>query len=296
MTAPLHWLNGAALESVLQVDLAEARELVLHRHVHYKPTPIPSRNKTRWLDVPTGKLKQVQQRVVRRILSRVEPHPAAFCHVGKGALHAAKLHVRHPFLLHLDIADFFPSVSERRVRDTLLHYGVDSALAPLLAGLVTHRNRLPQGAPTSVGISNLVLTRLDQRLAGLCRKYGLTYTRYVDDIAISGGARLAWVEPQVRKIVVSEGWRLNSKGGLSRPDEKHLYLGIVVNTCANADSGYRRDLRTALRRIEREATVLDERAAAKLKGKMLYIQSVNPKLGEALLARFGHLVSSLDVQ
>ncbi len=153
-------------------------------------------------------------------------------------------------LLRLDLANFFPSVREGAVKDCLLRLGARGELANAMVRLVTLRERLPQGAPTSVAVADIVLCRLDVRLAGMAERRGFTYTRYVDDITVSGGKRLARFEDLTRRIVTELGWELNEeKGSLVGPRQRHSLLGAVVNAKPNVSREYFDDVRSCLRRV-----------------------------------------------
>lgn len=291
MTGALRWLDRAALESVLGIEYAELEGILRKRNRYYRPVRFQSRGKARWLHVPSGPLKDLQARFTRKLLNRISPHPAAFCCNGRGAIRAARLHCRHPYILHLDIADFFPSITQAAVRETFRRLGLSQVLSEALAALVTYRDLLPQGAPSSVAVSNFVLTRLDYRLYGLCLKNGLTYTRYVDDVAISGGSRLSWIERQVRRIFADEGWALNAKGGLMRPDQRHIYLGLVVNADLNVDPKYLQDLKRALEQFRTNIDAPDEQLIPHLRGRLDYLRRVDPKIGNTLLSEYGSLLA-----
>src|SRR5207237_8311575 len=89
--------------------------------------------------------------------------------------------------LNMDLADFFPSINFGRVRGMLMAppYGVGAPAATVLAQLCCSENGLPQGAPSSPMLANMVCGRLDGELTALARKFHATYTRYGDDITIS---------------------------------------------------------------------------------------------------------------
>ena len=159
-------------------------------------------------------------------------------------------------VIRLDVMSFFASVTAGRVYGLLRAAGFPEPVAHVLTGLCTTRtppdvlrraparvpNRdlrlallrtphLPQGAPTSPALANLCGFRLDRRLAGLARAYGLGYTRYADDLAFSGHTS----QPErlidiVRSIVTDEGFRLNeAKTRIRGAADRQLLAGLVVN-------------------------------------------------------------------
>jgi RNA-directed DNA polymerase len=267
---PMTYLEGIA------TDLGE----------HYREKIIARGGKQRTIYVPSKILKRIQRRIIRQILPATEVHSAAFCHTGRSALQAARLHAKHPYLLKLDLENFFPSVSASRVHRRLADL-FDRRIATLIGNLVTYHDHLPQGAASSVAVANVVLKNLDARLSGLCRPAGLTYTRYVDDLAISGGRRVGDFERRVRKIIAEEDWRVNeAKGGVFQQDERRTYLGLILNAEANLDPDYVRELYYLLKRLEQKKTPLSEKDRRKLKGRIQYVRSITPRKGERLLSEF----------
>lgn len=250
----------------------------------YQERALEDGDKQRILLVPDSTLRRFQRRFYRRFL-RGYPFPEpVYCHRGKGALAAARVHRKHPYLLHFDIADFFPSVDVHRVRDALRATGVEPGLVKTLTRLVTVENQLPQGAPTSTAIGNLVLGELDARLASACRASGagFAYTRYVDDIAISGGSRLERFVGSIRGIIRDCGWKLNEKGGLLGPDDEHRLLGVCVYVEVTIDDQYLDDLTSTLKAAAEGSLILTESEWASLRGKVGWVSSVDPVRGGEL--------------
>lgn len=180
--------------------------------------------------VPCGGLKKLQRRLNQEVLAVLDRERASYCRAGRGVLKAVAAHEHRPVLLHRDITRFFPSVTRRRVVKALIDVGFSERHARLIADICTVDNELPQGAPTSVTLGNLVLRNLDRRLSALCRQHGLTYTRYVDDLAISGGERrLTSLTPHIDRIIAEEGWTIGvDKGGLYLKGAYREYLGVSV--------------------------------------------------------------------
>lgn len=144
-------------------------------------------------------------------------------------LDAVTLHQRHPALMHRDIASFFPNVDHLRVVRTLQRLGFNDQDAALMADVCVVDNELPQGSPASVTLGNLVLIKLDTRIGSLCEENGLTYTRYVDDVAVSGGhGRLQTFSSLIDEIIADEGWSCGAKGGIFAPGTYREYLGVSV--------------------------------------------------------------------
>lgn len=190
----------------------------------------------RLIDEPEADLKRVQRLILRRLLGRLRPHPAAHgFERGRSIVTAALPHVRRAVVLRLDVQDFFLSTSRARVVSYFRRIGWGAEAAGLLAGLCTQRGGLPQGAPTSPRLSNLLNFRLDARLAALARAHGAAYTRYADDMTFSFDAdeheTLVAVIRTTKKALREEGYRLHTDRKLRvlRPHMRQTVAGLVVN-------------------------------------------------------------------
>jgi len=191
---------------------------------------------TRTLSAPEPALKRVQRTVARRLLARLPSHPAAtgFERGYSIAINAAA-HAGSAVVLRMDIREFFHSTTAPRVRDYFRLLGWDPQAAELLTTLCTHQGHLPQGAPTSPRLSNLVNYLMDVRLAGLAARVAGLYTRYADDITFSfpvDNREAIRCAIRMTKIIVKAfGYRLHHKRKLSirRQHQCQRVTGLVVN-------------------------------------------------------------------
>ena len=184
---------------------------------------------TRTIHAPCQALKRLLRRLNTIHLAPLDDSEYSFCRRKMGVLRAVRAHRSHPTLLHRDISSFFPSITQQRVRLTLSRRGFPSSVAAQIAAICTIDGVLVQGSPTSVSIGNLVLQRLDTRIGTLCKKHGLTYTRYVDDIAISGGhERMSRLAARIDDIIAKDGWQTGVKGGLYPSKAYREYLGVEI--------------------------------------------------------------------
>jgi RNA-directed DNA polymerase len=128
----------------------------------------------------------LQRRILYRLLNPLPMHPSATGFVrGRSIVDNARPHVGSGVVINLDLADFFPTITTERVAAMFRGLGWDSDSATILSRICSDEGRLPQGAPTSPAISNLVCRRLDERLSGLVTSFKGHYTRYADDITLS---------------------------------------------------------------------------------------------------------------
>ncbi len=168
--------------------------------------------KTRLIEAPKSRLKAIQRRILREILSVVPPHRCVNGFVaGRSCLTGAQVHAGEAVVATFDLSQFFPSIGLARVHGLFRCLGYPWAVARRLAGLCTTITpscvfrrppnaeqadwqvqmmyrvpHLPQGAPTSPALANLLAWTLDRRLHGLARAMEANYTRYADDLAFSG--------------------------------------------------------------------------------------------------------------
>lgn len=280
---PLMWVSLQDLARVCRLREPELDSILEARSREYREAPLPTAGgKTRRLRIPSLRLKLAQKRTLRWLVRRVTPHPCSACVRGKGTHWAYSLHAGHPSMLRLDISNFFPSVRQGAVKEGFVRLGASDQLANALVRLVTLPDGLPQGAPTSVAVGDIVLFPLDVRLAGMAARHGFTYSRYVDDITVSGGARVRRFERLARSIVTDLGWQLNQKGGLVGPDERHDLLGAIVNTKPNVTREYFGEVRSYLRLVAKGKERPDEADLRKLESRVLWILSVNTDRERAL--------------
>lgn len=143
----------------------------------------------RVISSPKGPRKVFQRRLLEILSDVYEPPRGVHGFVRKrGIVSNAAPHVKALWVLNFDIKDFFPNIHFGRIYGLLKSkpYGLDELPARLIAHLVCHNKALPQGAPTSPVVANMVARSLDTSLVKLCRRARVNYSRYADDITISG--------------------------------------------------------------------------------------------------------------
>jgi hypothetical protein len=140
----------------------------------------------RRLLVPDKHTKALQRRLLRRVLRHLRVHPAAIgFERGRSIVHNALQHAGQSVVVRLDVVDFFSSTKPARLEQYFRRIGWSRAAAELLVRITTHDDGLPQGAPTSPRLSNLVNYLLDVQMTRLAKRWHGEYTRYADDITFS---------------------------------------------------------------------------------------------------------------
>jgi len=238
----------------------------------YRSFQIPKRSGgRRTILVPDDRLKSLQRRILRRVLARLKSHPAATgFERGHSIVTNALPHVGKDVVIRMDLKDFFGSTSAERVNEYFICIGWSEEAAKLLTRLVTHEGALPQGAPTSPRLSNLVNGRLDARLEGFAQKRGVSYSRYADDIVFSGAAsgkegRINDLIHAAKMIVADEGYvvHVHKKLRISRRHDRQMVTGLMVNEKVNLPREVRRRLRAVEHHLKtgKEATLTAQQLA-----------------------------------
>lgn len=258
---PWQWLR-TLLGRGLSVDelarrLEVSRDDLVFWQPTYRETFIPKKKGgARRLLIPDPALKALQRRILGRLLARLRVHPAA-CGFerGKSIVDNAKPHVGKAVVIKLDIVDFFPSITSERVEWYFRRVGWNAEASALLAKLCTHEGGLPQGAPTSPRLSNLLHFGLDSRLTRKMERFRGAYTRYADDLTLSlpreVPKRARGLIQYVRRLAKVYGLTLHLKGKLRvlRKHQQQRVTGLVVNQKVQLPRKTRRWLRAVEHRI-----------------------------------------------
>ena len=252
----------------------------------------------RLIEEPRPLLKHTQRRILTGILNLVPPHPAAHGFTkGRSAPMAAAKHCGAAMVLNFDLKDFFPSIPFARIYAIFRALGFPRAAALPLTAICTAwpnptfpTRHLPQGAPTSPALANLAALRLDARLTGLARRYDATYTRYADDLTLSGDARITALLPVVPAILRAEGFSPNPAKTRAQPAHRaQIVTGITVNQHLNLNRATYDRLKAQLHHLSLDPARRTPAALAHLHGRLQWLAQLNPAKAARLLARFDAL-------
>lgn len=281
----------SSLEKDLGVSARVLYTLSNQTRRHYRTVRIPKGNgEFRELRVPDAQLKAVQSRIARRllVLEEISPYATAY-RPGGSTLRNATPHVGQPLVLKLDIRRFFdhaiyPLVKEKAFPST--RYSEPNRI--LLTLLCMDRDALPQGAPTSPAISNLILRDFDDTVGAWCAERDIAYTRYCDDMTFSGTFDPRAVKALVRSELKKRGFFLHEqKTVLVGRGQRQSVTGIVVNDRPRVSATDRRKLRQEwyycqkfgvadhLRHVGSDLSAEDY--LAQLLGRVNYVLSVDPE-------------------
>ena len=305
----LAWLTNRFSENRRPQSKKEA-----HYHFHWVRK---RKGGYRLIEAPKSTLKQVQTRILEEILNRIPTHEAAHGFVtGRSAVTNARPHVRRRVVVKLDLENFYPSVRFSRVVAIFRSVGYNREIALWLARLTTSAvptgletpeggasalwayipRHLPQGAPTSPALANLSAYALDVRLSGLAAKYRLAYTRYADDLTVSGSGKiipaLSELLPHITHIIRSERFRINrAKRKVLRNNQRQVITGVIVNRHINIQRSEFDQLKAIVNNCIRQGPASQNRSghqdfAAHLRGRIAHVLQLNRAKGQRLLKAY----------
>lgn len=279
---PEQWAEGFRnlktardLASLLQVDY-EILVYYLYKipiEERYTVFQIEKRrgNGKRTICAPNKSLKIIQSKLLQVLSSIYAPKIAVhgFC-PGRSILTNATSHVNQKYVLNIDLAGFFPSINFGRVRGMFIAqpYSIPEEVATVLAQVCCFKNELPQGAPTSPIVSNMICAKMDSELRILAQRNRCIYTRYADDITFSTSApklssHLAsivegekgnslQIGDALTSIIENNGFKINyEKVRLQTRTNRQEVTGIVTNQFPNVTRKYVRQVRAMLHSWEK---------------------------------------------
>ncbi len=222
---------------------------------HYRTAAIPKKSGgVRKLRVPDELLKAIQHQITEvLILPRPISRYAKAYYPGSSTIRNAKHHVGQPVVLKLDILHFFDSIRYSDVKDLVFPAEIYAEpLRILLTMLCYHKDALPQGAPSSPAITNVIMAEFDEVVGRCCNLLGIRYTRYCDDLTFSGDFDPEPVIAFVREELKKRGFLLNKqKTRIQRSGTRQSVTGIVVNEKLSIPADYRRKLRQELHYVQK---------------------------------------------
>lgn len=314
---PLH--NAQDLAQAMGLTVPELRFLAFERRVsrisHYRRFAMPKKTGgERIISAPMPRLKRAQYWVLDNVLARVPVHAAAHgFRKQRSIVTNAAPHVGKEVVINLDLKNFFPSIGLPRIKGVFAQLGYSEQVATTLALLCTEApaeevsvdgekfyvaagaRALPQGAPTSPALTNILCRRLDARLQGCAAKLGFTYTRYADDLTFSGGdgtrklaGKLLW---RAKQIVIDEGFTPHpDKQHVMRSAQRQSVTGIVVNEKPAIERDTLRRFRATLFQVEKDGPIGkqwngNDNVIDALEGYALFIHMVDAAKGAPLLQR-----------
>lgn len=165
---------------------------------------------TRIINPPNDELKSIQKRINRYITNHIPIPEYAFGGIkGKDNIQNAKLHKGQKYVFQTDLRDFYPFITCKRVYNMFVDKGFSADVASKLTKLTTYNGRLPQGAPTSTTIANLVFEPTGQKLQKLAIRHNLRFSTFVDDVTMSSQNPFQELTPEIIRILREDGFRIS---------------------------------------------------------------------------------------
>ncbi|HUJ60993.1 MAG TPA: reverse transcriptase family protein [Kofleriaceae bacterium] len=311
--------TAAQLAAAMALPLGRLRYLAFAREVstttHYHRFTIPKRTGgERVISAPHRRLKAAQHWILEHVLARLAlAEPAHGFVPGRSTVSNALPHVGAAVVINVDLRDFFPTVTYRRVKGLYRKIGYSEEVATVLGLVCTEpeiaateldgvryyvargERRLPQGAPTSPAITNALCLRLDRRVAGWARRRGLAYTRYADDLTVSSkdpAAPVGKLLAFLRRVIAAEGFAIHpDKVRVVRRGRRQEVTGVVVNDRPGVPRDELRRFRALLHHIAKDGPAGKTwngeggDVLARALGFASYVAMVDPKRGAALRAQ-----------
>ena len=311
---------------IVGVSYYEINEIISNKDKYYKFYQIKKRKGGfRQIIVPFSNLRILQNFILINILNSRGVHDAAKGFVkGKSILDNALPHKNQPAILNLDLLKFFDTINEKRIFGIFKAMGYASNLAYDFAQITTVRlpieylntfnpkekkayerlvnnnlGVLPQGAPTSPALSNLVMRRLDNRLFKLSLKLNVKFTRYADDITFSGDLNNLPKINLLKQIIKDEGFNVNwEKVGIYKKGRKQIVTGLTVSNDVHVPRTFKKIVKKHIYCCLKFGVTnhlnyqkLDDKNFYKewLLGKILFIKSIEPEVGFKLLQEYNNI-------
>lgn len=266
---PAELTSEAALLSYLGMSTQEVKKIRWFRGRMYKSFEIAKGGtKTRKIRAPNKRLKHLQRQLLPLLDQLYEVRdPVHGFVVDRSVKTNALAHLRKRFVLNLDLKDFFPAITEKRIVGVLESFGIDSSVAAVIGYLCCVNGQLPQGAPTSPVLSNMICFRLDRQLLTFAKGARCIYTRYADDITFSSHQPMTTLfegplppaghfapdllTPAFLTIVATNGFTINpAKAHYADRHSRRMVTGLKINELLNVERSYVRNIRAALHSVE----------------------------------------------
>jgi RNA-directed DNA polymerase len=278
-------------------------KIVRNASFSYRRYSVPKHNGSgkRWIHQPSPGLKAIQRWIVRRVLSILPTHPAAFAYrSGYNIKKHTEAHRHSAYLLRLDIKEFFPSIRGDDVRVFLQRS--ESLLQKVrvlsaedynfIVSCLCRFTRVTIGAPSSPMLTNVICYHLDEMLVELASKNGLVYTRYADDLYFSSsspnvlGEMPTAVAQILRELDCPAHLRLNHRKTChSSRKRRRKITGVILTPDGQLSVG--RELKRRIRAMVYQVDKLDDKNKAQLAGLLGYCQDLEASFVNRLYVKFG---------
>lgn len=308
-SAPYGWkadmrplLSVRYLAHRIGIPLEELRDLAENIDTHYSEFSETDEKtgKTRTFRAPDKRLKLVQRRILRKILSDYSLPDTAHGGVkGKSPKTNAAQHVGKPLVVTLDIRNFYPSVSHHQVaRMFRREFGCGNSTTWLLTRLTTIDGQLPQGAPTSTAIANILLaSTVDQPAERYAARHGVVVTRFVDDFGFSGEKATTLINNTAASAsrIGLRTWRKRKKLKIMPASQRQEVTGLTVNAADGPSvPKYKRDrIRAAIHQLRCLSAAEVEKEIQSIDGRINHVAQHNTVAAKRLRQQFEQVLAEV---
>ena len=287
----LDLVSLSRLESILGINRDVLRSLASRAGKLYEPFPQKKRVrpfqrqavslKIRKIDNPSEDLKVIQRRIYQQLLRPLDLPAHIFGGVtGKNVLDNARVHFGAKVLIRVDIARFFPSVTNLQVYKVWQEMlGCSPRIASLLTKVTTFERRLPQGSPTSTLLANLVLLMVDGPIRFECQRLGIRYSCWVDDLAFSSDNPREILSAVIATLQGAGFTVCRGKLEIMGPNERKVLCGVLLGRFLSVPRERVSGIRSGIHKL-RTGEVLSadlDGYVASLRGSIAYVRSIAPK-------------------
>ena len=216
--------TGKHLAYELKVELSEIDQIIKNiDNFYYQKETIKKNDndepklkngiiQKRVLNPSIKRLKVIQKRLQKNILQKLTIPDYAYGAIkGKDNISNAKRHQGKKYIFTTDLTNFFPSVNHKQVFEMFISFDFSPTVARLLTKLTTYKGKLPQGAPTSPIVANLVFVKTGKRLQEIAKENNLTFTSFVDDLTFSCPTDFKDKIQDILDAVVEDGFKISHK-------------------------------------------------------------------------------------
>jgi RNA-directed DNA polymerase len=229
--------------------ITQAAAVSKHSDAYYRYYKIPKKNgKIREIQEPLPNLKSIQHWILFNILYNITSSNYAKAYIkNRGLKDNLKFHKNQEKVFSIDIENFFPTITYDKVYIIFKNVGYSNIISKHLSKLCCLKGTLPQGAPTSPYISNLIMKDIDEEIGAYCIDKKIRYTRYADDLTFSGNFNEDELKTLVESLLSNQGFKLNNdKTKLMLKSQRQIVTGVLVNKKLQLPKDKRRELRQTL--------------------------------------------------
>lgn len=286
------------LADFLGVARKSLTNVLYNKHIeeYYTSFEIPKKSGgKRIIDAPHGTLKYIQSQLSKKLYlyraavrkeNNIKTNISHAFEREKSIISNAEIHRNKRYIVNIDLKNFFDCFHFGRVKGYFMKnefFSLPVEVATVIAQLTCYNGKLPQGAPTSPIITNMICNILDYKVLSLAKKYHLDYTRYADDLTFSTNDKsfinsFSLFLNSLNKIIQKNGFEINpDKTRFIYKDSKQSVTGLTVNKKINVDKQFYKDTRAMAHQLYKTGEFLingEQGSLLQLEGRLSFINEI----------------------